>query len=83
MIYSKLLTLWLKMCHICTSPNTPKAGYKVLTKFEKPMLETNIADEHINIFKYLYAFLVFVQFFKKLYPIDIAEVKIAAIITIP
>ena len=68
---------------IWVSPKTPKKGYHIPTNFEKPIGEINIADMQSNIVYFLYFFSLFVALLKKPYPAEIADEKIALIITSP
>lgn len=63
--------------------NIPKMGYKKSTNCANPILIVNREVIQIKIANFLYCFLFFVQFCKNPYPADIAEVKIADMITPP
>ena len=75
--------LFKKIYPICNKPKYPNIGYNVFTKLEKPILLTKIALIQIIKQKILYCFRVFVTSSRNAYPEEIAEVKIADIITIP
>lgn len=65
------------------SRSTPKNGYIILTRFEKPMKLMNTADRQINLLSLLYVFFSCAILFKKPKLADICVVTIAPIIIIP
>jgi len=67
---------FLKINVISTIPTIPKTGYNKLTKIEKLIWDKKIARILIIIKFLLYEFLFPLQLLKKLYPVDIAVVKI-------
>ena len=74
------LILYLIIKNICNNPNIPNNGYKISISLENPKFDTINELIHIKNKTLLYLFLLLVVFFKKLYPVDIADVKIEAII---